>query len=113
MACAFPRNVEAVTNKKTRRQQHPLTSALTYVGMGPTHSNIGSHSNGRCHSSNSIHYTFLIENLQVDYTEVTGHKWDAMPADEFVQMASNPGLVGDPLVDTQHFIGASKVRENV
>jgi scytalone dehydratase len=39
---------------------------------------------------------------------VTGEKWDAMPAKDFVAMVSDPGFVGDALVDTQHFIGASK-----
>lgn len=42
---------------------------------------------------------------------MTGHKWDAMPAEEFVAMVSSHGFVGDPLVDTQHFIGASKFQK--
>lgn len=46
--------------------------------------------------------------FQVDYTEVTGKKWDALPKDEFVGMVSSAGFVGDPLVDTQHFIGGSR-----
>ncbi|KAF4986057.1 hypothetical protein FDECE_16152 [Fusarium decemcellulare] len=45
---------------------------------------------------------------KVDYTVVTGQKWDSMPAKEFVAMVSDQGFLGDPLVDTQHFIGASK-----
>ena len=35
-----------------------------------------------------------------------------MPSNEFVAMVSNPGFVGDPLVDTQHFIGGSKFEKN-
>ena len=31
-----------------------------------------------------------------------------MPADEYVAMASDPHVLGDPLLKTQHFIGASK-----
>ena len=31
-----------------------------------------------------------------------------MPADEYVAMASDPSVLGDPLLKTQHFIGASK-----
>ncbi|KAJ3547105.1 hypothetical protein NM208_g773 [Fusarium decemcellulare] len=50
----------------------------------------------------------LAPELIVDYTVVTGQKWDSMPAKEFVAMVSDQGFLGDPLVDTQHFIGASK-----
>ena len=31
-----------------------------------------------------------------------------MPADEYVAMASDPHVLGDPLLKTQHFIGSSK-----
>ena len=31
-----------------------------------------------------------------------------MPADEYVKMASDPFVLGDPLLKTQHFVGASK-----
>jgi scytalone dehydratase len=34
--------------------------------------------------------------------------WEAMPADDFVAMASNPAVLGDPTLMTQHFCGASK-----
>lgn len=44
----------------------------------------------------------------MDYSEVNGHKWDSMPAEEFVGIMSHAGFVGDPLVHTQHHIGASK-----
>lgn len=31
-----------------------------------------------------------------------------MPAEEFVKMASDPNVLGDPLLKTQHFIGGTK-----
>lgn len=31
-----------------------------------------------------------------------------MPADDFVEMASNPQFLGNPLLKTQHFIGLSR-----
>jgi scytalone dehydratase len=34
-----------------------------------------------------------------------------MPASEFVQMMSSPGFLGDPLIRTQHFVGATKWRK--
>lgn len=34
--------------------------------------------------------------------------WEAMPADDFVAMASDPNVLGDPLLMTQHFIGGSR-----
>ena len=34
--------------------------------------------------------------------------WEAMPAEEFVQMASNPSVLGDPSLKTQHFIGGTR-----
>jgi scytalone dehydratase len=46
--------------------------------------------------------------MLVDYTSFLNKKWDAMPAEEFVAMASSPAVLGDPLLKTQHFIGASK-----
>ncbi|KZF21406.1 Scytalone dehydratase [Xylona heveae TC161] len=50
----------------------------------------------------------LAPTLLVDYTEVHGNKWEDMSSEEFVAMVSHHGFVGDPLVNTQHFIGASK-----
>lgn len=47
--------------------------------------------------------------LMVDYTEVkAGHYFAAMPAAEYLGHMSSPGFLGDPLVSTQHHIGASK-----
>jgi scytalone dehydratase len=31
-----------------------------------------------------------------------------MPAEEYIQMVSSPSVLGDPLLKTQHFIGASR-----
>lgn len=50
----------------------------------------------------------LAPTLLVDYSQVNGHVWPSMPAEEFVRVMSNIGFVGDPLVHTQHHIGASK-----
>ncbi|KAI9814064.1 MAG: centractin- actin- protein of the dynactin complex [Pycnora praestabilis] len=50
----------------------------------------------------------LAPTLMVDYTEVGLPKWDAMSSEEFVGIMSHKGFVGDPLVNTQHHVGASK-----
>ncbi|CAG9984941.1 unnamed protein product, partial [Clonostachys byssicola] len=50
----------------------------------------------------------IAETLKIDYTSITGKKWDALPAAEFVQMASSPHFLGNPLVRTQHFVGGAK-----
>jgi scytalone dehydratase len=34
--------------------------------------------------------------------------WEAMPAADFVTMASDPAVLGNPLLMTQHFIGGSR-----
>ena len=34
--------------------------------------------------------------------------WEALPADEYVAMASDPHVLGNPLLMTQHFVGSSK-----
>jgi scytalone dehydratase len=34
--------------------------------------------------------------------------WEAMPATEFLAMASDPAVLGNPLLKTQHFIGGTK-----
>ncbi|KAI2636497.1 Scytalone dehydratase [Hypomontagnella submonticulosa] len=46
--------------------------------------------------------------LRIDYRAFLDKLWEAMPADEFVQMVSSPAVLGDPLLKTQHFIGGSK-----
>lgn len=34
--------------------------------------------------------------------------WEAMPAEDYIRMASDPGFLGDPLVKTQHLLGATQ-----
>jgi scytalone dehydratase len=34
--------------------------------------------------------------------------WEAMPADEYITMASDPTVLGNPLLKTQHFVGLTK-----
>lgn len=34
--------------------------------------------------------------------------WEAMPAQAFIKMMSDSGFLGDPLVKTQHLLGATK-----
>ncbi|KAK3629716.1 hypothetical protein LTR22_021806 [Elasticomyces elasticus] len=46
--------------------------------------------------------------LFIDYRSVLGMKWDEMPAEQFVGMASNPHFLGNKRIRTQHFIGASR-----
>lgn len=46
--------------------------------------------------------------LLVDYRSFLNKKWDAMPAPDFLAMASSPAVLGDPTLRTQHFIGASR-----
>ncbi len=45
---------------------------------------------------------------QIDYRSFLGKLWEAMPADEYVEMISNPTVLGDLTLKTQHFIGASR-----
>jgi scytalone dehydratase len=37
-----------------------------------------------------------------------GKAWEEMPAEEFIQLVSNPGFLGNPLIKTQHFVGATR-----
>ncbi|KAI4113603.1 MAG: hypothetical protein LQ338_008150 [Usnochroma carphineum] len=46
--------------------------------------------------------------MRIDYRSFLNKLWEAMPAEEYVAMASSPSVLGDPLLKTQHFIGASK-----
>lgn len=55
------------------------------------------------------------DHLQVDYREVMGSDamgpgmiWEAMPASDFVALASSPGFLGNKRIQTQHFVGAIK-----
>ena len=46
--------------------------------------------------------------MRIDYRSFLDKIWEAMPADAYVSMASDPHVLGDPLLKTQHFIGSSK-----
>ena len=46
--------------------------------------------------------------MRVDYRSFLDKLWEALPADEYVAMASDPHVLGDPLLKTQHFIGSSR-----
>jgi len=46
--------------------------------------------------------------LRIDYRSFLGKMWEAMPAADFVAMASDPAVLGNPLLMTQHFIGGSR-----
>lgn len=52
----------------------------------------------------------LIKDLrkQIDYRAFLNKLWEAMPVDGFLQMASDPHVLGNPKVKTQHLIGAQK-----
>ena len=44
------------------------------------------------------------------FSEVMGDPWywEAMPAETYMRMVSDPGFLGDPLVKTQHLLGATQ-----
>ena len=46
--------------------------------------------------------------MQIDYRAFLDKLWEAMPADAFVAMASDPMFLGNPCIKTQHFIGVTK-----
>lgn len=46
--------------------------------------------------------------LQIDYRSFLNKLWEAMPADEYIAMISDPNVLGNPLLRTQHFFGASR-----
>ncbi|KAL8783800.1 MAG: hypothetical protein Q9195_009282, partial [Heterodermia aff. obscurata] len=46
--------------------------------------------------------------MRIDYRSFLDKIWEAMPAAEYVAMASDPHVLGNPLLKTQHFIGSSK-----
>lgn len=50
----------------------------------------------------------LTSELQIDFSEVTGSKWEAMSRDEFIAMISDRTLLGNELISTHHLLGASK-----
>jgi len=46
--------------------------------------------------------------VRIDYRSFLNKLWEAMPADDFIKMISDPKVLGDPRLMTQHFCGASK-----
>ncbi len=46
--------------------------------------------------------------MQVDYSSFLNKFWEAMPANEFITMASDPKVIGNPLLKTQHFVGGTR-----
>lgn len=46
--------------------------------------------------------------LRIDYRSFLNKIWEAMPAKDFLAMASDPHVLGDKTLKTQHFCGASK-----
>ncbi|KAL9610588.1 MAG: hypothetical protein Q9167_004714 [Letrouitia subvulpina] len=46
--------------------------------------------------------------LRIDYRSFLNKLWEAMPADDFVGMALDPKVLGNPRLKTQHFAGATK-----
>jgi scytalone dehydratase len=66
------------------------------------------HNRGSQETLNKREGHLLNASLQIDYTHVSGKKWDAMRPDEYISMMSDPGFLGDPLLQTQHLLGMSK-----
>lgn len=64
----------------------------------------------RCFSSlrSSTPSLTLASLVQIDYRSFLNKLWEAMPADEFIAMISDPSVLGNPLLRTQHFFGASR-----
>lgn len=46
--------------------------------------------------------------MRIDYRSFLNKLWEALPADDFIGMISDKKVLGDPLLMTQHFCGASK-----
>ncbi|KAI9845248.1 MAG: hypothetical protein M1837_005004 [Sclerophora amabilis] len=46
--------------------------------------------------------------VKINYASVNDFKDDALPADAYVAMMSDPKFLGDPLIHTQHLMGAAK-----
>ena len=44
---------------------------------------------------------------QIDYRSFLNKLWEAMPADDFVQMASSPHVLGNKRIKTQHLVGGA------
>lgn len=55
-----------------------------------------------------VFFLFSPRTLQIDYRSFLNKLWEAMPADDFIAMISDPNVLGNPLLRTQHFFGASR-----
>lgn len=55
-----------------------------------------------------IRILIALSRPQVDYRDFLDKMWEAMPAEEFIKMASDPHVLGDPSLKTQHFIGGTR-----
>ncbi|KAF5693096.1 scytalone dehydratase [Fusarium globosum] len=53
----------------------------------------------------------LAPEVMVDYSAVRGKPGETMSAQDFVSMISDAKFLGNPLILTQHFIGASKYEQ--
>ncbi|OJJ01840.1 hypothetical protein ASPVEDRAFT_83363 [Aspergillus versicolor CBS 583.65] len=45
--------------------------------------------------------------LTVDYTEIGLRRWDPMAAEDYLEMVTEVGFLGNPTIKTQHLIGAT------
>ncbi|EON61277.1 scytalone dehydratase [Coniosporium apollinis CBS 100218] len=50
----------------------------------------------------------LAPKLLVDYAKVNNAKFVDLPAEKYIEMMSDPLFLGDPLIVSQHLIGATK-----
>jgi len=46
--------------------------------------------------------------LRIDYRSFLDKIWEAMPAEDYVKMISDPHVLGNPLLKTQHFVGGTR-----
>jgi scytalone dehydratase len=52
--------------------------------------------------------SIIAPTLFVDYTAIGKSRWEAMPASDFMAMVTDDDFLGDPTIQTQHLIGASR-----
>ena len=55
--------------------------------------------------------SILAPTVRINYASVNDYRHDALPASDFVAMVSSPDFLGDPNLDTQHHMGAFKLRK--
>jgi scytalone dehydratase len=64
--------------------------------------------NSSCKSDRTVGRLKLTAIPQVDYRSFLDKLWPSMTAEEYITMASDPTVLGDPLLKTQHFIGGTR-----